>query len=407
MNFISVYTFVDVLVVFLLLLFSVFLTQLRAGNRVSHRILAAFLLCLALSYMDGVFLTFGYVFHYTYAHMVYLTMSFDFLVGPLLYLYVLSRTRTDFKLTPRYGLHGLAFLAHFAFLFFRYHVKSLEEKRSLLETHQVFDHGEILALTIVSNLHYFIYMVLVLYVLRTYQTAIKKFYSNVHRKNLNWLFLITCGLLLAGLMRFSNNLLWLQVPGTPFLQHVDLKLAAISGVLLFACAVVYKSLQQPEVLRMPGGISPDDAAITAGAVTDDGKAAVEKYKTTLLQQDKKTLYLQQLNDYMRAQKPFLNADLTLPDLAGLLGIPAHHLSQIINSEYDRNFYDFINGYRLQEAARLLKDQSYSDKYITQIMYDSGFNSKSVFNTLFKKEFGQTPSAFRKSSPAPLSSVPQL
>src|SRR5690606_27791963 len=136
-----------------------------------------------------------------------------------------------------------------------------------------------------------------------------------------------------------------------------------------------------EVLRMPGEASPGEAIAdgTSGidsAVTGDNKAATEKYKTTLLQQDKKALYLQQLNDYMRGQKPFLNADLTLPELAGLLGIPAHHLSQIINSEYGRNFYDFINGYRLQEAARLLKDQGYNDKYITQIMYDSGFNSKS-------------------------------
>src|SRR5690606_9894509 len=111
MAFISMYTFIDVLVVFLLLLFSVFLIQLRTGNRASHLLLAAFLLCLALSYMDGVFLSFGYVFHYSYAHMVYLTMSFDFLVGPLLYFYVLSRTKPDFKLTRRYALHCLAFAA--------------------------------------------------------------------------------------------------------------------------------------------------------------------------------------------------------------------------------------------------------------------------------------------------------
>src|SRR5690606_18984439 len=199
-----------------------------------------------LSYMDGVFLSFGYVFHYSYAHMVYLTMSFDFLVGPLLYFYVLSRTKPDFKLTRRYALHCLAFAAHFTFLFFRYHAKSLEEKRSLLETHQVFNPGEILALTSISNLHYLAYMLLTLYVLRNYQSSIKHFYSNTQRKNLNWLFLVSCGLLLAGLMRFSNNLLWLQVPGSPFLQYVDLKLVAISCVLLFACTVIYKSLQQPE-----------------------------------------------------------------------------------------------------------------------------------------------------------------
>lgn len=406
MTFISMYTFIDVLVVFLLLLFSAFLIPLRAGNRVSHLLLAAFLLCLALSYMDGVFLTFGYVFHYSYAHMVYLTMSFDFLVGPLLLFYVLSRTKPDFKLTRRYALHCLAFVAHFTFLFFRYHAKSLEEKRSLLETHQVFSPGEVLVLTTISNLHYLVYMLLVLYVLWAYQNSIKHFYSNTHRKNLNWLFLVSCGLLLAGLMRFSNNLLWLQIPGSPFLQYVDLKLVAISCVLLFACTVIYKSLQQPEVLRIPAATAEADSQPQAAArILETETEIAKKYKTTLLQPDIRSRYLEVLNDAMRTQKPYLNADLTLPELAGLLVIPAHHLSQIINSEYGRNFYDFVNGYRLQEAARLLKDPESSDKYITQIMYDSGFNSKSVFNTLFKKEFGQTPSTFRKSSPGALASTP--
>lgn len=403
MTFISVYTFVDVLVVFLLLLLSLFLTQLRVGNRVSHRILSAFLLCLALSYMDGVFLSFGYRFHYSYPHMVYLTMSFDFLVGPLLYLYVLSRTQPDFKFLPRHGLHGLMFLGHFFLLFFRYHLKSLEEKRSLLETYQVFSHGEIIALTTVSNLHYLAYMIATVYVLRRYQQAIKNVYSNVHRKNLNWLLLISCGLLLAGLMRFSNNLLWLQVPHSAFLQYVDLKLIAITCVFLFACTVMYKSLQQPEVLRIPADC--EDPSTVLEKHIGHGAGSPEKYKTTLLQPDKKSSYLERLNTYMQDQKPYLNAELTLPELAGTLDIPSHHLSQIINSEYNRNFHDFVNGYRLQEAARLLKDPAYSDKYITQIMYDSGFNSKSVFNTLFKKEFGQTPSIFRKNAESAFAASP--
>src|SRR5690606_33856516 len=186
MEFYSTYIFIDVIVVFLLVLFSFFLIQLRVGSRVSHCILAAFLLCLALSYMDGVLISLGYHFRYTYAHIVYLTMSFDFLVGPLLYLYVLSRTRPDFTLKPVYGLHALIFTLHFIFLLTRYHIKSLEQKRSLLETQQVFSHSEILGLTIISNLHYVIYLLLVLSVLMRYQAGIKKLYSNIHQRNLNW-----------------------------------------------------------------------------------------------------------------------------------------------------------------------------------------------------------------------------
>src|SRR5690606_4197582 len=87
----------------------------------------------------------------------------------------------------------------------------------------------------------------------------------------------------------------------------------------------------------------------------------DKYKTTSLATDKKDDYLARLDGYMSSAKPYLSAELTLADLAGVLDIPAHHLSQIINSEYGRNFYDFINGYRLQEAVRALKDDADSNK----------------------------------------------
>lgn len=396
MNFMSAYTLVDSIAVFLLVLFSLFLTQLRVGNRTSHIILAAFLLCLALSYMDGVFLSFGYLFHYTYAHTVYLTMSFDFLVGPLLYFYVLARTRPDFKWRPAHALHLLAFLAHFCFLFFRYHIKSIEEKRSLLEAKLVFTNAEILALTVLSNLHYLLYMGLVLYLLVNYQRAIKQYFSSIHQKNLNWLLIISCGILVGGLMRFSSNLLWLQIPHTPLLQYVDLKLLAVAAVLLFACVVVYKSLQQPEILRIPADFLLQGTEKIIDSPSLIAAQPAPKYKNTLLPDNKRQQYLARLNDLMRTEKPYLHAELTLAELSAMLAVAPHHLSQIINSEFGKNFYDFINGYRLQEALRMLRDPLCSDKYITQIMYDAGFNSKSVFNTVFKKEFGMTPSALRKS-----------
>jgi AraC-like DNA-binding protein len=163
-------------------------------------------------------------------------------------------------------------------------------------------------------------------------------------------------------------------------------------VLIFACVIVYQSLQQPEVLRMPV-----DFLIEEQGTGKIGKIvpSIDKYKTTRLTTDKKDDYLTRLEAHMNTDKPYLNTELTLADLAGVLNIPAYHLSQIINGEYEKNFYDFVNGYRLQEVVRALKDPANSNKYITQIMYDSGFNSKSVFNTAFKKALGQTPSEFRK------------
>ena len=82
-------------------------------------------------------------------------------------------------------------------------------------------------------------------------------------------------------------------------------------------------------------------------------------------------------------------------LAEKLDIPVKELSNTINRYYEVNFYEFINNYRILEAKRLLEDPEQFDKSITDVFYDAGFNSKSVYNTLFKKRFNKTPSQYRK------------
>ena len=97
---------------------------------------------------------------------------------------------------------------------------------------------------------------------------------------------------------------------------------------------------------------------------------------------------------MESEKPHLDSDLTLPKLADHLQIPPHHLSQIINESLKQNFFDFVNGYRVEEAKQLLLDPEKSSFTVLAIAEEAGFNSKTVFNTAFKKGTGKTPSAFR-------------
>jgi AraC-like DNA-binding protein len=95
-------------------------------------------------------------------------------------------------------------------------------------------------------------------------------------------------------------------------------------------------------------------------------------------------------------KPYLNPDLTLSQLAHQCDIPNHHLSQILNIDLKNNFYNYINALRVERAKKLLSDPSKKDLTILEILYDVGFNSKSVFNTAFKKHTGMTPTAYRQS-----------
>ena len=97
---------------------------------------------------------------------------------------------------------------------------------------------------------------------------------------------------------------------------------------------------------------------------------------------------------MQKEKPHLNQTLTLNNLAASLNVQPKILSQIINQNLNKNFYDFINDYRVNEAKTILSDNSKAEMTVLEILYECGFNSKSVFNTAFKRYTGLTPSEFR-------------
>ncbi len=91
---------------------------------------------------------------------------------------------------------------------------------------------------------------------------------------------------------------------------------------------------------------------------------------------------------------YKNADLKIGDLSEALNQSPRNVSALINNFYKGNFYDFINFYRIEEAKSLLKNDERGMTILT-ILYESGFNNKSVFNAVFKKMVGETPSSFRK------------
>ncbi len=101
-----------------------------------------------------------------------------------------------------------------------------------------------------------------------------------------------------------------------------------------------------------------------------------------------------LEKQMVEEKIYLDPQLNLTKLAGVIGVKPSYLSQVIHQYYHQHFYEFLNRYRVAEAQRLLRD---TDLKIEAVAYDAGFNSLSTFNAVFKKLTGTTPSAYRKSN----------
>ena len=85
--------------------------------------------------------------------------------------------------------------------------------------------------------------------------------------------------------------------------------------------------------------------------------------------------------------------LSLKEVADELRIPINQLSHIINGQIGKNFFDFVNSYRVEEFKSRASQPDYQNYTLISIAYDSGFNSKATFNRVFKNYTGQTPSDF--------------
>jgi len=121
----------------------------------------------------------------------------------------------------------------------------------------------------------------------------------------------------------------------------------------------------------------------------------EKYQYSTLADNKAKEYLHIMNQYMIEKKPFLDADLTLLQLSEQLNLSHTLISEIMNNIVSQNFYDYVNNFRVEEFKRLVKDKNNRHLKILSLAYDSGFKSKTTFNTAFKKFTGITPSEYMK------------
>lgn len=118
-----------------------------------------------------------------------------------------------------------------------------------------------------------------------------------------------------------------------------------------------------------------------------------KKKKILLNEDEALAYANSLLKLMENDKPYLNSDLSLRTLADQIGIHPNQLSWLLNESLGKNFNEFINHYRVEAFKQLATDPKNANISIVGLAYDSGFNSKTVFNTYFKKETGITPKQF--------------
>jgi AraC-like DNA-binding protein len=145
----------------------------------------------------------------------------------------------------------------------------------------------------------------------------------------------------------------------------------------------YICLKNPEVLSKEQEVLP--------------AALPTKYEKSTLSAERSEKYLKKLLEMMETERLYVDSEITLQKIAERLAIPPHHLSQIINERLKQSFSDFINGYRIDEVKKMFLDPSKKHYSLLAIAEEAGFNSKSSFNSVFKKHTNTTPSEFRKNT----------
>ena len=365
---INIIGFIAFIIISLLILF---ILTVKTKHKLSNRLFATFLILTAFDisgWMLSPFIT-------TLSNFTLFIPNLTFLQLPVFYLYILSACYSDFKLSKKHLLHGILFLIVNIILIPRYFTVDLASKSYFIK--HIRDMIEIKIIHISIHIQILFYFVLIFLVLKRYKKLYLENYTNSADLIYKWLLQMSVIFASFHFIALLKNI-FKYTASTTIISWMQLIIGI--SVLSFICWYVLKALNNPDLFR---GVNSKLQLI------DNLK--IKTYRNT----DENTNQIQTLKSYMINEKPFLNPYLTMQILSEKTKIPSRELSVLINQELGQHFFDFINLYRIEEAMGILKDRTKKKHTILEILYEVGFNSKSSFNTAFKKHTGKTPTNYRK------------
>lgn len=352
----------------------------KRGAKLSNVLLAVFIGLFSLTLLEYVLHWTRYIYYFPQANTYYL--CFVFLYGPLLLLYYQS-VENGGQVNRKAYLHLvpalLFFINRIPFYFSSFASKQAiiigdiegmkNLQRPFIPIHQYHD--------FLINGHLILYCLLIFFYLKRNDLWYKPKTDSdtIQLIKHNW-YRTLLGLFLG----FSlANLSYYILVKFPFFK-IEWDYAISIAMTLFIYTVGFLGYHQTEIFQ--------------------GKLMQKvflppKYQTSSLTPSASQSLLEKLLSYFETQKPYLNNELRLSNLAQTMGVSTHHLSQVINEQLGKSFSDFINEYRINEAQEMLANPEHENTYIINIAYDCGFNNKTSFNKAFKQFTGMAPSSYRK------------
>jgi len=327
-------------------LFACYLIIFKKKKTNANLFLGSILIFMAFRIGKSVMLNFGNELEPIF---IFAGLAFILLIGPLLRWYLLAMTQDNFKLSKHYFVELIPFSILFLVSFFI--------------TKNWFDSNNKQAVVIFGSTLIFIYLHFAFYIFsaRRAFVKVKTIHSNELQTKSQKAVLSWIKMLLIGFVVFWTSF---------FLNIIDDAIPYITGPIMYSVAVYFLSYKAFEL-----------------RVTDlDG---------TIFKENDQMELFHKLSTLIADEKLYLEPDISLNRLSKFIGKSPQQTSELINQYAKRNYNDFINFYRVQDAKKMLVDRSTQNFTISSIAFDCGFNSLSSFNTAFKKFESTTPSAFRK------------
>lgn len=335
-------------------------------NRIANRWFGTFLLLWAFFYSEEI-VWFIYKTQPNFLWL-YIVRFFQYLTPLMFYLSIIFYTDPSYNIKKNIWSHCILPFLYFILLFFYYWGGMLSDKINYLLIFILL--GQSLFYVVASYIR-----------IRKHKKNILKFASNVKVVDLFWLERVIYALLFILIVIIFYNL---------FISFKSLNLFMNVLLQIVIFDIAYHSLRQKEIFPMDNEMKEEIVLISNESENDE-------FRKKIISDEELVILKTQLNEFMHNREPYLDPDLSLIKLSELFGTTPHRLSYILNSGFNKNFFNFINSYRVEKAKLLLNNSDMNQYSILGIAFESGFNSKSTFHTIFKKETGFTPTDFKKRS----------
>ena len=318
-------------------------------------------------------------------------LQIPFLGGPFIYLYLRSfKERITWK---KASPHFILFVVFVLLSYINISNLSTKYPDANQPPPEVLSNPLTIFISYAKPVQQLFYYFLCRKVLLSYQRSIQHLFSETSRIGLPWGKLLINGFLILVVAFVIIFPLLLKFPE----QFTILLLINMAIATPYIYLITYKGIMQPSIWQLQPDVTKEivEDEIHQAEELDTTDAKKAKAVKPGLNEERLEELVQGITSQMEQEKLYQETELTLRQLAAKLGAPVYQVSQALNDGMKKNFYDLINGYRVEEAKRLLLDAGNRNYTILSIAFEAGFNSKTTFNTVFKKFTGLTPTEFRE------------